>query len=137
MKLTLLSDLLVFPIVMLGAIIVKSLLLTIGITNSVIFMSCFFLILHLCFTGLMYMQLKDFQDSYVTRIESSAFSAVLTSLAALGTYALIGLLPFLKFPFFFLKYLPYSQIWSDLLIVSLPAFGAHMGGRLVATGLLN
>lgn len=137
MKVLTLGDFLVYPIVILGAIAVRTLLLTIGIDNSLIFMSCLFLVIHLCFTTLMFAQIRDMQDSFITRIESSAFVAVLSALTSLCTYGLISAIPILKAPFFFLKWLPYSNIWGDLSIVALPAFLTHTIGRSVITGVMQ
>ena len=132
-----LSDLLVFPIVILGAIGLKGLLLTVGIVNPIIFLACFFLIVHLLLTSLMHIQISTLQDSFVTRLEVSMFAAVVSAIVSISTYGVIGLLPMLKLPFFFLKYFPYSKIWSDLFIVALPTYISHFVGRLVAQGLLD
>lgn len=129
-------DWLVFPIVILGAIIVKALLLTIGVDNSVIFMACLFLVLHLGLTGLMYMQIMSYQDSFISKIESAAFAAVVSSIVALLTYLTLSIFPFLKSLLFFIKWLPWNQIWGDLSVVAVPVFISHMIGRIVITGVL-
>ena len=132
-----LSDLLVFPIIIIGSIGLKALLLSVGISNKIIFLSCLFLILHLAFMSLMYFQVHNLQDNYISKIELSVFSAVIISLVAICTYSAIGLAPILKLPFFFLKYLPYSMYWSDLFIVALPTYIAHVLGRMLVQSLLS
>ena len=132
-----LSDFLIFPIVIIGAIGLKALLLSVGISNQVIFLTTFFLVLHLSLTALMHVQINYLQDTYVTRLELSAFAAVVSAIVAVFTYMSIGLLPALKLPFFFLRYLPYSTRWMDLFIVALPTYVSHFIARLVATGLLD
>jgi hypothetical protein len=87
--------------------------------------------------SLMYFQVRNLQDNYISKIELSVFSAVILSMIAIGTYSAIGLIPVLKLPFFFLKYLPYSAYWSDLFIVALPTYFGHVGARILVQGLLN
>lgn len=132
-----LTDLLVFPIVILEAIIVKALLLFVGVSNSVVYMSCLFLLLHLSMTSLMRFQLRNLNDVYLSKIEASAFAAVITAGVTLMAYSVVGLLPMLKIPFFFLKWLPFSNVWMDLFIVSLPAYTSHLVARMVATSLFT
>ena len=130
------ADLLVIPIVIVEAILLRAILLLVGIQNSVVFLACLFLIYHISFTGLLYMQVRNLIDSYVTRLEVSMYSALLVSSVAIITYAAIGLFPILKVPFFLLRYLPYSNIWLDLFIVATPTYFAHVVSRMVSTGLL-
>ena len=132
-----LSDLLVFPIIIIGSIGLKALLLSVGITNTVIFLSCLFLILHLSFTSLMYLQVYNLQDDYISKIEISVFAAVIISIVAICAYCVIGLIPILKTPFFFLKYLPYSANWSDLFIVAIPTYITHVLSRKLAHSILS
>uniref|UniRef100_A0A6C0J6I3 Uncharacterized protein n=1 Tax=viral metagenome TaxID=1070528 RepID=A0A6C0J6I3_9ZZZZ len=133
------SDLLVFPLILIEAIALKAMLHGIGIANHVIYLSCLFLLLHLSFTGLMNFQLKNIDNNtpYLTKLEVSMFSAVFTSVVATGTYIIIGLIPQLKAPFFLLKYLPMSQYWYDLFIVSLPALLIHIGSRFISQSQLK
>jgi hypothetical protein len=137
MSLGLTSDLLVFPIVIINALIIKASLTGINRNNGVIFITLFFLLTHLCLTTLSYFQLRDLEDTYVTRIESAAFNAVLSALLAAFTYMLIGAIPIFKAPFFMLGWLPYSNVWKDLVIVALPAYIAHYTGKHVITDLLG
>lgn len=131
------SDLLVFPIVILNALIIKASLTGIGKNNGVIFLTAFFLLTHFCLTILTYVQRGHLEDSYVTVMEGATFNAVLSSLSACLTYLVISGIPFLKFPFFFLNWLPYSQIWADLFIVAIPAYIIHLMGGHVITDLLE
>jgi hypothetical protein len=130
-------DTLVFPLVIINALLVKSLLLTVGINNSVIFLACFFLMIHLSLTTLMYYQIREYRDTFVSKMESSAFVAVISTLVALFGYTVLSALPFLKLPFFFLKLLPWSSVWGDLSIVSIPVFVSHVTGRLIISKLLE
>lgn len=132
-----LTDLAVIPIVILEAIGLRALLLTVGISNTVIYLCCLFLVYHLSFSSLLSLQLRMLQDSFVSRFELSIFAAVITTLVAIATYCIIGLFPILKFPFFFLRYLPYSSLWSDLFIVAVPTYFAHFLSRFVAQTLLK
>ena len=132
----LISDLVIVPSIIISAIITRALLHILGMNNQVIFLSCFFLVVHLCMTLLMRFQLRDTQDHYLSKNEFSAFAAVITAGAVILTYIATGLLPILKAPFFLLKYIPTSKYWYDLLIVSLPAVPTHVISRLIGHGLL-
>lgn len=131
------SDLLVFPIVIFNALIIKASLTGIDRNNGVIFLTAFFMLTHFCLTLLTYAQRSHLEDSYVTVMEGATFNAVLSSMSACLTYLLISGIPFLKFPFFFLYWLPKSQIWADLFIVALPAYIVHYAGGYVITDLLD
>jgi hypothetical protein len=135
-----LTDLLVFPIVLIVAVGLKYLLRLIGINNSIVYLSCLFLSLHLCLSGLLWLQLtsKDLVDArYISRFETATFAAVITTMIALITYIIIGLIPFLRIPFFFLRPLPASKYWSDLFIVAIPTFLSHVGSRMVAQSVMS
>ena len=82
-------------------------------------------------------QLIGLQDTYMSKTELAAFSAIVTAIVAVGTYTIIGLLPILKAPFFLFKYLPLSQYWYDLFIVSVPTAMIHIASRLVSQGQLD
>jgi hypothetical protein len=131
------SDFLVFPIVIFNIIIIKLGLTRIGKNNSVIFLTTFFLLTHLCLTTLSYFQLYYLKDSYITRRETSVFAAVISALAATVTYVLISYIPILKNLFFILAWLPYSKYWLDAFIVALPAFISHFISGKIITDLLS
>lgn len=133
----LITDLFIVPTIIVSAILVKSILQSLGMNNQVIFMSCFFLVIHLLMTLLMRFQLRDVEDHYLGKNEFSAFAAVITAGCVSLTYIVTGLLPILKSPFFLLKYLPTSQYWYDLLIVSLPGLASHVLARLIGRSLLD
>lgn len=131
------SDLLVFPIVIINAIIIKASLTGIGKNNGVIFLTSFFLLTHFGLTLLTYLQRKHLEDSYVTVMEGATFNAVLSSLSASVAYLMISGAPFLTYPFFFLRWLPHSQMWADLFIVAIPAYITHYAGGYVISDILT
>tara|TARA_A100001015_G_scaffold269180_1_gene320638 strand:+ start:768 stop:1181 length:414 start_codon:yes stop_codon:yes gene_type:complete len=137
MELSLISDLLVFPIVITGTMLVKFLLLTVGISNDVVFLAALFLFFHIMLTVLMYVQIRGLQDTYITRMEVAAFAAVISSIVGVTSYIIIGALPILKTLFFFLKWLPFSKYWADLSIIAVPVYFSHLASRLVINGLLD
>ena len=132
-----LTDLLVIPIVICSSIIVKGLLIKAGAPNSIVFLACYSIVLQLLFTALFRFHLRDAKDSYVTKGECAFYGSLMSSATAVGTYVLMSLVPALKTPFFFLKWLPSSQYWADLLIVSLPTYVTYVAARIVAMGLLK
>ena len=89
MELSLISDLLVFPIVITGTMLVKFLLLTVGISNDVVFLASLFLFFHIMLTVLMYVQIRGLQDTYITRMEVAAFAAVISSIIGITSYIII------------------------------------------------
>jgi hypothetical protein len=137
MDLSILSDLLVFPIVITGTMLVKSLLLTVGISNDVVFLASLFLFFHLMLTVLMFVQIRNLQDTYITRLEVAAFAAAVSSIMGIASYIVIGAMPILKSIFFFLKWLPYSKYWGDLSIIAVPVYLSHLASRLVINGILD
>lgn len=137
MDLSILSDLLVFPIVITGTMLVKSLLLSVGISNDIVFLASLFLFFHLMLTVLMFVQVRHLQDTYITRLEVAAFAAVVSAIIGVSSYIIIGAMPILKSIFFFLKWLPYSKYWADLSIIAVPVYLSHLASRLVINGLLD
>ena len=137
MDLSILSDLLVFPIVITGTMLVKSLLLSVGISNDIVFLASLFLFFHLMLTVLMFVQVRHLQDTYITRLEVAAFAAVVSAIIGVSSYIIIGAMPILKSIFFFLKWLPYSKYWADLSIIAVPMYLSHLASRLVINGLLD
>ena len=137
MEISLLTDLLVFPIIITGTMLVKFLLLTVGISNDVVFLASLFLFFHIMLTVLMFVQIKGLQDTYITRFEVAAFSAMVSAIVGVTSYIIIGALPILKSLFFFLKWLPFSKYWADLSIIAVPVYLSHLAGRLVIHGLLD
>ena len=137
MDLSILSDLLVFPIVITGTMLVKSLLLSVGISNDIVFLASLFLFFHLMLTVLMFVQIRHLQDTYITRLEVAAFAAVVSAIIGISSYIIIGAMPILKSIFFFLKWLPYSKYWADLSIIAVPVYLSHLASRLVINGLLD
>ena len=137
MDLSILSDLLVFPIVITGTMLVKSLLLSVGISNDIVFLASLFLFFHLMLTVLMFVQVRHLQDTYITRLEVAAFAAVVSAIIGVTSYIIIVAMPILKSIFFFLKWLPYSNYWADLSIIAVPVYLSHLASRLVINGLLD
>lgn len=137
MDLSILSDLLVFPIVITGTMLVKSLLLSVGISNDIVFLASLFLFFHLMLTVLMFVQVRHLQDTYITRLEVAAFAAAVSAIIGVTSYIILGAMPILKSIFFFLKWLPYSKYWADLSIIAVPVYLSHLASRLVINGLLD
>lgn len=131
------SDLLVFPIVIFGAIGLNAILQSVGLTNKIIFLASFFLLCHLCFSTLMWFQLRSLQDTFVNKRELALFGAIAVAAVAVATYIVTGLFPITRLPFFFLKYLPGSQYWSELFVVAAPTYVSFVCSRFVAGSMLS
>lgn len=133
-----LTDFLIFPALFVIYLTANLCLRSLGIDNKIVLLAFVFIFSHLLFTALMYLQTRNSSCEYSEdKTEYSAFSAILTAVSIVISYLVLGVAPFSKILFYPLSFLPYSSIWLDHFIVSLPATGIHVVARYIITNMMN
>lgn len=104
------------------------------ITNPIIVLSSICAILHLVLTGYLYTQIqRKANDTQVpcTNVicqpwcpvyQIASFSAFILTLSTTFAYLILGFFPIVRFPFFMLKWLPYSSYWLDAFLIAIPPY---------------
>lgn len=89
-----------------------------NILSNIVFYTCFFLLLHLLFNVLL--DVDNSESEGDSNNNSNYFAATIMSMITILIYIIVGLLPFLRYLVYPLKYLPYSSVWLDHFIANVP-----------------
>jgi len=91
------------------------------IRNKIVLFAFLFIFVHMIITLL----------NLIQGSENPSFKAAFTSVTAILSYITIAILPFIKVFFMPLRMIPFSQIWLDHLIVSIPTIITQIITRMI------
>ncbi len=106
---------LIFPLIFITLILSKLVLLSIGIKNTVIELSVFYILFKFFLSKMLRFKVSEKHQ------DLTKFASVIITLVAIFSYLLISVFGrIVRMPFFLVKLLPHSNIWLDHLIISIP-----------------